>query len=157
MCCLVRKTTKRLPYTVKCAEPVLAPEPPKVHMESKETFFLNTIPRRKATFDVQQEWLSEGLHAKRIELQKRDGVNYRYKTFGFAYWPVVHIDDWPVVLHALPDASRQQESLDILNHLIIFLVQQCRIVSVTAMCPMLAFSLMLLHRIFHTLHDKNLF
>ncbi|KAK7087930.1 hypothetical protein V1264_021919 [Littorina saxatilis] len=81
----IKKTTKRLPYTVKCAEPSVAPEPPKVHMECRETFFYNTIPRRKANFDVHQEWLSETLHAKRIELQKREGVNYRYKTFSFAY------------------------------------------------------------------------
>ena len=80
-----RHTAKRLPYAVKCVEPVLAPEPPKIHMESKETFFINTIPRRKATFDVSQDWISEGLHAQRIELQKRHGINYRYKTFGFAY------------------------------------------------------------------------
>ena len=57
-------------------------------MESKDTFFLNTIPHRHATFDVHQDWLSESLHAKRIELQKREGVNYRYKRFGFAYWTV---------------------------------------------------------------------
>ncbi|XP_076472818.1 uncharacterized protein LOC143302165 [Babylonia areolata] len=81
----IKKTTKRLPYTVKCEEPVVPPEPPSVHMESKETFFLNTIPRRLATFDVHQDWLSEGLCAKRMELQKREGVNYRYKNFAFAY------------------------------------------------------------------------
>jgi hypothetical protein len=74
-----------LPYYVKCTEPVIPPEPPKVHMESKDTFFLNTIPRRHATFDVGQDWISEGLHAQRIELQKREGVNYRYKNFSFAY------------------------------------------------------------------------
>ncbi|KAL8594439.1 hypothetical protein ACOMHN_018147 [Nucella lapillus] len=81
----IKKTTKRLPYTVKCEEPVVAPEPPSVHMESKETFFLNTIPHRQATFDVHQDWLSEGLCAQRVQLQKRNGVNYRYKNFAFAY------------------------------------------------------------------------
>lgn len=81
----IKKTAQRLPYTVKCADPVLAPEPPNVHMESKDTFFLNTIPRRRATFNVGQDWISEGLHAQRIELQQREGLNYRYKNFSFAY------------------------------------------------------------------------
>ncbi|KAK7474560.1 hypothetical protein BaRGS_00034205 [Batillaria attramentaria] len=81
----LKKTPKRLPYTVKCAEPEIPPEPPGVHMENIETFFENTIPRRKATFDVHQEWISESLHAKRLELQKREGLKYRWKNFSFVY------------------------------------------------------------------------
>ncbi|XP_071094095.1 uncharacterized protein [Haliotis cracherodii] len=80
-----KKIAKRLPYTVKCVEPELAPEPPVTYMENMETFFFNTIPRRPMTFAVHKEWISEVLHAKRLELQKREGVKYRWKNFGFVY------------------------------------------------------------------------
>ncbi|XP_074641964.1 uncharacterized protein LOC141899504 isoform X2 [Tubulanus polymorphus] len=75
----------RLAYATKCTEPTLAGEPPRVHKEYFDTFFMNTIPRRKATFTISPDWASEVLHAKRIELQKREGINYRYKNFSFAY------------------------------------------------------------------------
>ncbi|KAL5017364.1 hypothetical protein ScPMuIL_006953 [Solemya velum] len=75
----------RYPYTVKVAEPVLPPDPPTVHMESKDTFFLNTIPRRPLAFTIHRDWMSEAIHAKRMELQKRQGIKYRYKNFSFVY------------------------------------------------------------------------
>lgn len=81
----LKKTTKRLPYTVKCAEPEIPAEPPGVHMENMETFFQNTIPRRNATFDVHKEWISESIHAKRLELQKRQGLKHCWKNFSFVY------------------------------------------------------------------------
>lgn len=83
---LSRKITERKSYCIKCEEPEIPPDPPGVHMENKETFFLNTIPRRPATFDVHQEWISETIHAKRMALQKKEGFRTRWKNFAFAYW-----------------------------------------------------------------------
>lgn len=80
----LKKVSRRLPYTVKVAEPELERDPPKVHMEN-ETFFLNTIPRRPMAFTIDKEWISEMIHAKRMELQKKHGINYRYKNFSFVY------------------------------------------------------------------------
>lgn len=82
---LFRPTTKRLPYYVRCDEPEIEPEGPRVHMENLETFFLNTIPRRPATFTIHKEWVSETIHAKRMELQKREGIKHRWKNFAFVY------------------------------------------------------------------------
>ncbi|XP_052717477.1 uncharacterized protein LOC128189768 isoform X3 [Crassostrea angulata] len=81
----VKPTTKRLPYYVRCDEPDIEPEGPRVHMENLETFFLNTIPRRPATFTIHKEWVSETIHAKRMELQKREGIKHRWKNFAFVY------------------------------------------------------------------------
>ncbi|KAL3857442.1 hypothetical protein ACJMK2_012112 [Sinanodonta woodiana] len=81
----LKKVSKRLPYTVKVKDPVIPPEPPKVHMENRETFFLNTIPRRPMTFTIDKEWVSEVIHAKRMELQKREGIKHRWKNFAFVY------------------------------------------------------------------------
>ncbi|XP_025089721.1 uncharacterized protein LOC112561434 [Pomacea canaliculata] len=81
----IKKITERKSYCIKCEEPEIPPDPPGVHMENKETFFLNTIPRRPATFDVHQEWISETIHAKRMALQKKEGFRTRWKNFAFAY------------------------------------------------------------------------
>ncbi|XP_062613373.1 putative uncharacterized protein DDB_G0290521 isoform X1 [Saccostrea cucullata] len=81
----IKPTTQRLPYYVRCDEPEIEPEGPKVHMENLETFFLNTIPRRPATFAIHKEWVSETIHAKRMELQKREGIKHRWKNFAFVY------------------------------------------------------------------------
>ena len=80
-----RKVARRLPYTVKVDIPETERDPPKVHMENNETFFLNTIPRRPMTFAIDKEWISEMIHAKRVEFQKKHGINYRYKNFSFVY------------------------------------------------------------------------
>lgn len=80
-----RKVSRRLPYTVKVPEPETERDPPKVHMENIETFFLNTIPRRPLAFTIDKEWISEVLHKKRMEMQKKHGLNYRYKNFSFVY------------------------------------------------------------------------
>jgi hypothetical protein len=63
------------------------PDPPKVHIETAEPFFSNTIPRRPLTFSIHQDWSSEVLLAKRLELQKRDGEKYKYRQnyFSFLY------------------------------------------------------------------------
>ena len=77
---------KRQSLTVKCRIPETRPDPPKTHAENYDTYFYNTIPRHPLSFDIHQEFVSEILHAKRMELQKRDGgVAYRYKNFSFAY------------------------------------------------------------------------
>ncbi|KAK0045603.1 proteoglycan 4-like isoform X2 [Biomphalaria pfeifferi] len=82
----LKKPMKRISYAVNCPEPKLLPDPPNVHMESKETFFYNTIPKRPLSFVVSKEWMSEVLLAKRLELQKRDGgIKYNYKNFAFVY------------------------------------------------------------------------
>ncbi|XP_052219238.1 uncharacterized protein LOC127836591 isoform X4 [Dreissena polymorpha] len=81
----LKKTSKRLPYTVKVPEPETERDPPKVHMENNETFFLNTIPRRPMAFAIDKEWISEVIHKKRLEMQKKHGINYRYKNFAFVY------------------------------------------------------------------------
>lgn len=80
-----RKTRKRLTYTVTCDEPVIPPEPPGGHMENWQTFFLNTIPSRPATYTIHKEWMSEVIHAKRMQLQKKHGVNFNFKKYAFAY------------------------------------------------------------------------
>jgi hypothetical protein len=64
-----RKVAKRLPYYVTCDEPVIPPDPPKIHMENMETFFYNTIPKRPMAYTIHKEWVSEVIHAKRMELQ----------------------------------------------------------------------------------------
>ncbi|GFN99543.1 translation initiation factor if-2-like [Plakobranchus ocellatus] len=82
----LKRPLKRVSYAVRCEEPEVPPEPPAVHMETNEPFFLNTIPRRPLSFAVDKEWMSEVLLAKRLELQKRDGgVKYAYKNFAFVY------------------------------------------------------------------------
>lgn len=82
----LKRPLKRVSYAVKCPEPEVPPEPPKVHMETNEPFFLNTIPSRPLSFAVDKEWMSELLVAKRLEMQKRDGgVKYAYKNFAFVY------------------------------------------------------------------------
>ena len=82
-----RRPLKRVSYAVECEEPEVPPEPPSVHMETNEPFFLNTIPLRPLSFAVDKEWMSELLVAKRLEMQKRDGgVKYAYKNFAFVYW-----------------------------------------------------------------------
>ncbi|KAH9525666.1 hypothetical protein Btru_001989 [Bulinus truncatus] len=82
----LKKPMKRLSYAVNCEAPKLLPDPPNVHMESKETFFYNTIPKRPLSFAVSKEWMSEVLLAKRLDLQKREGgIKYNYKNFAFVY------------------------------------------------------------------------
>ncbi|ESO95562.1 hypothetical protein LOTGIDRAFT_175155 [Lottia gigantea] len=80
-----KKIPRRLPYTIKLDIPEVAPEPPRIHMETNETFFLNTIPRRPENYTIHKDWVSEVLHAKRMELQKREGIKYRWKNFAFVY------------------------------------------------------------------------
>ncbi|CAH1801121.1 unnamed protein product [Owenia fusiformis] len=81
----------RLAYTVECAEPVIPPNPPKARSENFDTYFLNTIPRRKATYDIAADWASETLHAKRMALHQREvkefGPKYLYRNtdYGFIY------------------------------------------------------------------------
>lgn len=81
----IKKVSRRLPYTVKVDEPETERDPPKVHMENNETFFYNTIPRRPYAFSIDKEWISEVIHKKRMEMQKKYGLNYRYKNFSFVY------------------------------------------------------------------------
>ncbi|XP_064612842.1 proteoglycan 4-like [Liolophura sinensis] len=81
----LKRTSKRLTYTVTCDEPVIPPEPPGGHMENWQTFFLNTIPSRPATYTIHKEWMSEVIHAKRMQLQKKQGVNFNFKKYAFAY------------------------------------------------------------------------
>lgn len=81
----IKKVTKRLPYYVTCDDPVIPPDPPKTHMENMETFFYNTIPRRPMAYTIHKEWVSEVIHAKRMELQKREGIKHRWKNFAFVY------------------------------------------------------------------------
>lgn len=81
----LKKVSKRLPYTVKVDEPETERDPPKVHMENLETFFLNTIPRRPMAFTIDKEWISEIIHKKRLEMQKKHGINYSWKKFSFVY------------------------------------------------------------------------
>ena len=77
---------ERKPYTVNVPEASFTREGPKGHMQCWDTYFYNTIPRRMATFDVHQDWISEVINAKRMELQKREGgIKYRYKNFSFVY------------------------------------------------------------------------
>ncbi|KAK2166348.1 hypothetical protein LSH36_40g22005 [Paralvinella palmiformis] len=76
---------KRLPFTEKLPVPVIAPDPPQARSECYDTFFLNTIPHRRMTFAIDKEWASEVLHAKRMELQKRDGDTYKYRTANFSF------------------------------------------------------------------------
>lgn len=54
-------------------------------MENMETFFYNTIPKRPMAYTIHKEWVSEVIHAKRMELQKREGLKHRWKNFAFAY------------------------------------------------------------------------
>jgi len=79
-----RKTTDRLPYTVKCREPRIADYPYKTKVIVGDTFFLNTIPRKPMTFDVHPEWQSETFVAKRKELAKQGKV-FHTRNFGFVY------------------------------------------------------------------------
>ncbi|RUS74308.1 hypothetical protein EGW08_017931 [Elysia chlorotica] len=82
----LKRPLKRVSYAVDCPEPEIPPEPPSVHMETNEPFFLNTIPLRPLSFAVHKEWMSELLVAKRLHLQRRQGgVKYAYKNFAFAY------------------------------------------------------------------------
>ncbi|KAL4223407.1 hypothetical protein ACF0H5_016878 [Mactra antiquata] len=81
----LKKVSRRLPYYVTCDEPETERDPPKVHMENNETFFLNTIPRRPLAFTIDKEWISEIIHKKRMEMQKKHGINYKYKNFSFVY------------------------------------------------------------------------
>ncbi len=56
-------------------------------MVNFDTYFMNTIPRKRATYTIHKEWASEVLHAQRMELQKRDGTyNYRTTNYAFIYW-----------------------------------------------------------------------
>lgn len=80
-----KNMSKRLPYYVTCPEPEIEKEGPKVKMENMETFYYNTIPRRPATFAIHKEWISETIHAQRMELQKREGIKHRWKNFSFVY------------------------------------------------------------------------
>ncbi|CAG5136282.1 unnamed protein product [Candidula unifasciata] len=82
----LKRPVKRESYTVQCTAPDTLPDPPSVHMETKDPFFYNTIPRKALSFSVDREWMSELLLAKRLELQKRDnGIRYSYKKFAFVY------------------------------------------------------------------------
>ncbi|XP_063396404.1 uncharacterized protein LOC134681000 isoform X2 [Mytilus trossulus] len=81
----IKKVMKRLPYYVQCEDPVIPPNPPKAYMENMETFFYNTIPRRPMAYTIHKEWVSEVIHAKRMELQKREGLKHRWKNFAFVY------------------------------------------------------------------------
>lgn len=76
---------KRKKITVSVPIPDVAPDPPKVHMESSEPFFSNTIPRKPLTVTIHGDWASEVLCAKRLELQKRDGDKYKYKTHSMSF------------------------------------------------------------------------
>jgi hypothetical protein len=36
-------------------------------------------------YTIHKEWVSEVIHAKRMELQKREGIKHRWKNFAFVY------------------------------------------------------------------------
>ena len=76
---------RRLPYTMSLPVPRVAPNPPRGNMMNYDTYFLNTIPRKPLSFTIHQEWISEVLHAKRVELQKRHGMDYNFKEYAFLY------------------------------------------------------------------------
>ena len=75
----------RQPYTVKLPVPTVAPNPPRGHMMNYDTYFLNTIPRKPMSFTIHKEWISEVLNTKRLDLQKREGLNYDFKQYAFIY------------------------------------------------------------------------
>ena len=51
----------------------LKPDPPapEVHFKDANTFFYNTLPHRKATFNVDPHFISEHLNVRKLELQNR--------------------------------------------------------------------------------------
>ena len=75
----------RLSFTRKCPIPGVAPRPPRGHMQVFDTYFYNTIPRKPLSFAVHPEWVSEVLHAKRMALQKREGLNFKHTDYSFVY------------------------------------------------------------------------
>ena len=60
-------------------------ESPTGHMQVFDTYFYNTIPRKPLSFTIHPEWVSEVLHAKRIALQKKEGMKYKHTNYSFAY------------------------------------------------------------------------
>lgn len=76
---------ERLSYTVEVKPTRIPDDPPRAKMESNETFFYNTIPRQPLSFVIHKDWLSEVLHAKRLQLQKRQGDAYVYRQKDFAF------------------------------------------------------------------------
>jgi hypothetical protein len=66
---------------------------PEIHFKAAETFFYNTLPHRKRTFDVNPHFISENLNVKKLELQNRPPsstgsssgpIRYR-RDYAFAY------------------------------------------------------------------------
>ena len=77
---------KRVPTTVVCSIPRVAPSPPSWTPSSADTFFYTTLPHQPMSFTVHPDWASELFVARRIQLQKRDGPRaYRYTNFSFVY------------------------------------------------------------------------
>ena len=88
MLAFYRKPTilERKSFAVRIKSARVPPDGPKGHMQNWDTYFYNTIPRRQATFDIHQDFISEIINAKRMELQKREGgIKYRYRNFSFVY------------------------------------------------------------------------
>lgn len=63
---------------------------PEIHYNSPDTYFLNTMPFRKATFTIDPSFISENLNVQKIDLKRRDSSNLknsvRYRRdFAFVY------------------------------------------------------------------------
>ena len=69
------------------------PERPKLHYNANETFFYNTLPPRKATFTVNQNFISENLripkknaYDEKIRILNSMGKPVRFRRdYAFVY------------------------------------------------------------------------
>ena len=81
---------KRPNYYVKIDIDKLRPEreAPIIHYNAAETFFCNTMPFRRATFDINPNFISENLNIQKLDLKLRgssaEPVKYR-RNFAFVY------------------------------------------------------------------------
>ncbi|RNA06155.1 IQ-DOMAIN 14-like isoform X3 [Brachionus plicatilis] len=63
---------------------------PQIHYNSPDTYFLNTMPFRKATFTIDPSFISENLNVQKIDLKRKESngsknaVRYR-REFAFVY------------------------------------------------------------------------
>ena len=70
------------------------PERPKIHFNANETYFYNTLPTRKATFVVNNNFISENLripkknsYEEKIRILNSQGKPVRFRRdYAFVYW-----------------------------------------------------------------------
>jgi len=70
------------------------PERPKIHFNANETYFYNTLPTRKATFFVNNNFISENLcipkknsYEEKIRILNSQGKPVRFRRdYAFVYW-----------------------------------------------------------------------